>query len=87
MTNPHGRPRPAPPELVERIRSLYEGGLTIREVQAQLPGWKVQRIMEQHGIPRRRSGARDQTGPRNPAWKGDQAGRGAIWQRKKRARS
>ena len=66
------------PVLVEKIRQLYESGLTITEVQRLVPGCKVQRVMEQHGIPRRRAIKRDQHGDRNHAWRGDDAGYQAL---------
>lgn len=69
-----------PADLVERVRSLYEEGHTMREV-AVLAGTTVrvlQRLMPLHGIDRRRRGARDQSGERNPTWKGRSAGMDAL---------
>lgn len=66
--------RDYPDDLVQRVRELYESGLTIREVQESVgAGVKVQRLMERCGIPRRPTIKRDQTGARNSSWKGDDA--------------
>lgn len=69
-----------PSELVERVRTLYQQGGTMREVAAAT-GTTVhvlQKLMPLHGIERRRRGARDQSGPKNPNWKGDRVGMDAL---------
>ncbi|HWO64585.1 MAG TPA: hypothetical protein VNO31_31570 [Umezawaea sp.] len=69
-----------PPELVERIRTLYESGLTIRQTADEI-GVTVkvlQRIMPRYGITRRVAKNLNQDGPKNPAWKGDAAKYAAL---------
>ena len=79
---PANRPKPRsyPDEIVALVRRLYlEDGLTVREVQAQLPpGYKAQRIVERHIAARRPAAKRDQFGPRNASWKGDEASYAAV---------
>lgn len=72
------KPRDYPTDLVDRIRDLYESGMTIAEVQALTPGCKVQHVMVRYGIPRRPMAKRDQRGPRNHMWRGDEAGYAAL---------
>jgi hypothetical protein len=63
------------PELVEAVRRLYLGGHTMAETAA-LAGTTVkvlQRLMPRHGITRRPAVKRDQAGPANSSWRGDQA--------------
>lgn len=72
------RPRDYPPEMVARVRELYASGLTIKEVQAQLPGCKVQHLMSRYGIPRRPAIKRDQRGENNHMWKGTEANYQAL---------
>lgn len=72
------KPRDYPTELVQKIRELYESGLTIAEVQAQVSGCKVQNVMVRYGIPRRPAIKRDQAGAANHMWRGDAAGYQAL---------
>jgi hypothetical protein len=72
------KPREYPADLVETIRSLYESGLTIAEVQAQVKGCKVQHVMVRYGIPRRPMAKRNQRGDANHMWRGDEAGYQAL---------
>lgn len=72
------KPREYPPDLIERIRSLYESGLTIAEVQRQVRGCKVQNVMVRYGIPRRACAKRNQRGEANHMWRGDDAGYQAL---------
>ncbi|WP_411102494.1 hypothetical protein [Streptomyces sp. cmx-4-9] len=68
------------PELVAKVRELYEAGHTMREV-AQLTGTThkvLQRLMPRHGIARRKAIKRDQSGENNPMWKGEAAGYQAL---------
>lgn len=68
------KPRVYPAWLVARVRELYESGLTIREIQTEVgAGVKVQRLMGSCGIPRRTAAKRNQAGPRNHMWKGQDA--------------
>ena len=76
------------PELVARVRELYEAGHTMREV-AELAGTTVkvlQRLMSRHGIARRTSAKRDQVGEKNHMWRGDQAKYQALHLRVEAAR-
>lgn len=67
------------PELVERVRQMYDDGATILEIGTTIgPGVKVQRIVERFIAERRAPGPRDQSGERNPLWKGDYAGYNAL---------
>jgi len=85
------RPKPRaeyPPELVERVRLVYGTGRTMRET-AEIVGVGVhvlQRLMPRNGIDRRSTAKRDQDGPANHAWKGDDAGYKAMHLRVARAR-
>jgi hypothetical protein len=82
-----GRPaRQYPPHLVAAVRSMYESGLTRAEVQAKLPGYKVETVMRRHGITPRKAIPRDQTGSRNAGWKADEATYTALHLRVQSAR-
>lgn len=65
-----------PPELVARVRQLYQvEGHSMRET-AELAGTTIrvlQRLMPRNGITARPAIKRDQRGPLNTSWKGDQA--------------
>lgn len=71
----HIKPRTYPPELVEQVRRLYvDQCMTIAEVQQAIgPGIKVQTMLRNHGIERRRPVARSQVGESNNNWRGDAA--------------
>ena len=67
-------PRNYPEHIVELATSLYKNGATVREVQAALPrGFRAQTILERHLPHRRAAIKRDQAGPKNHMWKGDNA--------------
>lgn len=70
------RPRkPLPDGFVERVRSLYDGGMTQGEIAVKL-GVTQQMVwitMRRNGIPARPAVVRDQRGPKNRQWKGDAA--------------
>lgn len=87
--NPNGRPPVVyASDLVERVRTAYEGGATQREV-AEIVGIGVkvvQTIMVRHGIARRLAAKRDQRGAANTSWKGDDAGYQAMHVRVARER-
>jgi hypothetical protein len=76
-----GRPKTEyPADMVAQITETYGRGNTIIET-AQILGLTprvVQRCMDNHQIPRRPLGKRNQTGPANDHWKGDQAGYEAL---------
>lgn len=77
-----------PPELVAKVRELYESGHTMSETAA-LAGTTakvLQRLMPRHGIAARRAVKRDQTGERNHTWRGDQARYAALHLRVQHAR-
>lgn len=80
--NRQGRPpKEYPTELVDRVRSLYcDEGMTQAEVATQvgLTQKVVFNIMRRHGIPRRVAAKRDQRGPTNHMWKGDDAKYAAL---------
>lgn len=75
-----GRPlRDYDPALVERVRQLYESGMTREEVQAAIgPGVKVENIMKRHGIKTRPAIKRSQSGSANASWRGDDASYTAL---------
>lgn len=84
----HIKPRVYPDEIVQLVRRLYlDEGMTVVEVQAEIPkGYKAQRIIERY-IPQRRSTAkRDQTGDKNDSWRGDSAEYKALHLRVQNAR-
>lgn len=69
-----------PDSLVAKVRELYAGGKTMREVADEI-GCTVkvlQRLMPAHGIERRKATPRNQTGEKNSRWKGDFAGYSAF---------
>ncbi len=78
-------PRGAKPKvydagLVENVRALYAKGMTQDEI-AELSGVTqkvIWRLMLRHEIPARVAAKRDQRGPRNLAWKGDDASYKAL---------
>lgn len=64
-----------PPELVDKVRELYEAGHSMKET-AELAGTTIrvlQRLMPRHGIHRRKAAKRSQTGEANHMWKGERA--------------
>lgn len=78
---PRGKkPRQYPPEIVALACRLYEAeGMTVREVQDALPpGYRAQTILERYLPERRKAAKRDQSGPKNHSWKGDEAGYQAL---------
>ena len=73
------KPREYPQHIIELAVNLYREGKTVREVQQRLPhGYKAQRILERHTAARRAAAKRDQRGPANHMWKGDDAGYQAL---------
>lgn len=78
------RPVEPPPPLVETVRRLYvDEGMTIVEVAAALntTAKVIYRLMTNHQIPRRTSAKRNQVGPSNHMWQGDQVGYDAVHMR------
>ena len=72
-------PRDYPPDLVAKIRELYESGMTQAEVQAAVgSGVKVQNVMRRYGIKARAAAPRDNRAERHPGWRGDAAGYQAM---------
>ena len=79
--------RDYPPEIVERICSLYlDASLTVAEIQQQVKGVRVQTVLERYLPERRAAIKRDQRGTANSAWKGDKAGYDAFHARVYRER-
>lgn len=74
------KPRDYPADVVALVRRLYlDEGMTVAEVQRELPrGFKAQRIIERHIPVRRPAAKRDQRGAKNAHWKGDDATYGAV---------
>ena len=68
------------PETVARVRALYAANWTQIEIAHYL-GWslkKVQGVFRRNGITPRKPTPRNQRGPMNPRWKGDEAGYQAM---------
>jgi hypothetical protein len=82
------QPRDYPPELVDKIRSLYESGLTTREVQQAIPGVRIDIVMRRHGIAARPAAPTigKHAGERSVQWKGDDASYTAFHLRVYKAR-
>lgn len=77
--SPGAPQREYPVELIEKVRSLYESGRTIKEIGEELgPGYKAQRIVERYVSERRSAAKRHQSGEANHAWKGSEAGYQAL---------
>ena len=74
------KPRDYPAELVDRIRELYESGMTRQEVQQAVGrGVKVENVMRRHGIRARPAVPRvPARGELNAQWRGDNAGYQAL---------
>lgn len=70
-------------ELVDRVRKLYESGLTQHEVSAVVGVTQkvVFSLMRKHNIRARPAIKRDQRGPKNDSWKGDKVGYGHLHRR------
>lgn len=80
-------PREYPERIAARVRELYAGGATVKEIgQIIGPGYRVQTLIERYVEKRRRAIPRDQTGPKNGTWKGDKASYDAFHERVKRRR-
>ena len=73
------KPRAYPPEIVALATDLYLNGATVAEVQRELPaGYRAQTILERYLPERRQSIKRNQYGPKNHMWKGDDASYKAL---------
>lgn len=77
------KPKQYDTALVERVRSLYEGGSTQAEIGAAvgLTQKVVFNLMRRHSIAARTAAKRDQFGDKNHAWKGDDASKIAFHRR------
>lgn len=81
---PSGAPRKVyPPEMVARVRALYEGGMSQVEVADELGLSQkvIWKLMINHDIPRRPQVKRDQRGAKNSSWKGGAANYQALHMR------
>ncbi len=73
------KPREYPAEIVELARQMYESGMTVAEIRKVFPkGYRVQTILERYLPERRPCAKRDQRGPANHMWRGDEAGYKAL---------
>lgn len=70
-----GRPqREYPVDVVLRVQQLHAAGATVQEIDVALgPGYKAQLLVERFVSERHAPGPRDQSGERNPQWKGANA--------------
>lgn len=67
-----GKPkREYSPVDIEHIKSLYYYGMTVSEIQAIIPGIKVQLVIARAGIKTRPAVKREQRGQRNDSWVDD----------------
>ena len=82
------KPKVYDPALVERVREMYAGGATQTEIAASvgLTQKVVWNLMRRSGIQARVAAKRDQRGPRNSSWKGDDATYQAFHKRVETAR-
>lgn len=72
------RPRIYPSDAVDKIRQLYESGMTVAEVQAEMGrGIKVYNVIHRLGI-MRPAVKRDQRGDKNSYWRAGDAGYQAL---------
>lgn len=77
----HIKPKVYPTAMVEQVRELYYNrGMTQDEIGEVLGVTQrvVWRLMRNHQMPTREQVKRDQRGPANTTWKGDQAGYQAL---------
>ena len=81
-------PRGAKPKvydasLVATVRSLYERGMTQHEIAKEIGATQkvIWRLMFRNGIKARVAAKRNQTGPANSYWKGDNANYQALHRR------
>ena len=74
------KPKVYEPEIVFKVQALYDSGYTQDEIAAHIGFTQkvIWNIMRRHAIARRRQIKRDQMGPRNHMWKGDEAGYQAL---------
>jgi hypothetical protein len=74
------KPKAYPTDFVGRIRTLYGEGMTQTEVAAAIgtTAKVVYNVMRRYDIPRRARVKRDQRGPRNSSWRGDNATYAAL---------
>lgn len=80
----HSVPKVYPDFMVEEVRRLYwDEGKSQAEVADEMRTSQkvVCRLMNNHNIPRRPQVKRDQVGPANDSWKGDDAGYAAMHKR------
>jgi len=64
-----GKPkREYSPVDIEHIKSLYYYGMTVSEIQAIMPGIKVQLVIARAGVETRPAVKREQRGQRNDSW-------------------
>jgi hypothetical protein len=70
------KPKTYPADLVGRVRHLYDTGLTQDEIASELGLTQkiIWNLMRRHGLPTRPQAKREQRGPRNHMWRGDEAG-------------
>jgi hypothetical protein len=76
----HVRPKTYPADVVSAVERLYAHGLTQVEIASELGRTQkvIWRVMKNHGIAARVAAKRNQRGPDNHAWKGDEAGYSAL---------
>ncbi len=82
------KPKRYSSELVKTVRRLYRKGNTQAEIAYAVGATQkiIWRLMLRHGIDARVAAKRDQAGPKNHMWKGDEAGYSAFHERLTRKR-
>ena len=71
--------REYPESVIRQVQELYAGGATVAEIAEAIgPGYRAQTLVERFVDERRKVGKRDQCGPLNDSWRGDEAGYSAM---------
>lgn len=83
-----GTPKQYPADQVSVVQALYIAGMTQAEIAAHLGLTQkvIWNLMRRHGITARAAAKRDQSGPRNASWRGDDASYTALHKRVEVAR-
>jgi hypothetical protein len=71
--------REYPESIIRQVQELYADGATVAEIgEAIGPGYRAQTLVERFVETRRKTAKRNQHGPRNDSWRGDEAGYSAM---------
>jgi len=77
------KPKVYPAEMVDKVRALYEGGMTQEEVGKEIGVSQkvIWKLMLRSGLKARVAAKRNQSGSANSYWKGDNANYQALHRR------